>query len=364
MKSPFAILLAVVVLVGIGIGVAAIVFIGPITQNDDDGTIPLAAENELPTPSSRTAPVRSQQSEGEVNQSESVVVSTVISSEKVDDDDGANFEELGDNGEVQGFTIEISGSDAEDDQRGFSEGGAPDFQAIQDAIEANPEIQELFQKAQSGNISEEEQVRLNELMEEIFAEYGGEAAGGPGRGFGTPPIQGTISAISGSVLTIEHADDSGLSTDVQVTEETNITVMSLLSASDLVEGVDVVGTVRRGEGGRIFIVDLTVQQDTGRGGGSRGFLGGGLGTGDNPANLSTISGTISDSDGVTVSVETTQGTLRLTANEDSNIIFPAPGFISDITEGMAAIAFGGNQDSEPIQPNNLIVGARSLLQSN
>ena len=249
--------------------------------------------------------------------------------------------------------------------------GGPNFQAIQEAIESNPEIQELMQKAQSGNMSQEDQARLRELMQEALADAGIEAPGSRqgGGGFGAPPIQGTISTISGSTLTIDHNDDSGLSTDIQIAEDTSITVINELTITDLSEGTDVAGTVQRGEGGRIFIVNLTVIPEQ-QGQGWFGAPFGGVPQGANNAtNLSNINGTIAEINDQQISVETTQGTLRLTANEDSNIISATSGTLSDITQGMTAIAFGGNQPvipaqaGTPIQPSNLIAGPESLLQS-
>ena len=375
MKSPFAILLAVVVVAGIGIGVLAIVFFGATEQGSDEDAIPIASERDLPTPSVRTVSER-QAPADEETQSEVVVVSTSVSTETFVADEAADIEGIAeeDGGE---FVVEVEAAEqaAPGGQRGFGAfggggqgggAGGPNFQAIQEAIESNPEIQELMQKVQSGSMSQEDQARLRDLMQEALAEAGIEAPGrGQGGGFGAPPIQGTISAINGSTITIEHADDTGLSTEVQIGGSTNITVISELEPSDLSEGANVAGSVQRGEGGRIFIVNLTVlpeQQDQAQGG-FRGLFGGGFAPGSGDAsNLSNISGTVSNIDGQTVSVETTQGTLRLTANEDSNIISTSQGTLNDIAEGMATIAFGGNPDETPIQPTNLIVGPETLLQ--
>ena len=366
MKSPFAILLVTVVLIGIVIAAAAIFFLGP-TDRDDNETIPIASESELPTPSTRNAPAQSQ-SDGDATRSEVVIVSTsVITEESSPDELPPEVQERIESGEgVVVITAEAGGQGG---QRGFGGGpgggaGGPNFQAIQEAMESNPEIQELLQKAQSGNMSQEDQTRLRELMEEALADAGIEAPGdGQGRGFGTPPTQGIISAISGSTITIDHNDDSGLSTDVEITDDTNIDIISLLTPADLSEGDNVAGTVQRGEGGRIFIINLTVipeQQGQGRGGGFRGLFAGALGpdtvTNNDATNISNINGTIAEINDQQISVETTQGTLRLTANEDSNIISTSPGSLSDITQGMTAIAFGGNP------PNNLIVGPETLLR--
>lgn len=360
MKSPFAILLVIVVLIGIVIAAAAIFFFGP-TDRDDNETIPIASESELPTPSTRNAPAQPQ-SDSDATQSEVVIVSTsVITEESSTDELPPEVQERIESGEgVVVINAEAS------NRRGFEGGpgggaGGPNFQAIQEAMESNPEIQELFQKAQSGNMSQEDQTRLRELMQEALADAGIEAPGdGQGRGFGTPPTQGIISAISGSTATIDHNDDSGLSTDIEITDNTNISVISQLTPADLTEGTNVAGTVQRGEGGRIFIVNLAVvpEQPSTAQRFRRGFLAplGLFGTNNDATNLSNIEGTITEINGQQISVETTQGTLRMTTNDDSRIISTNPGTIADITEGMAAIAFGGSP------PNNLVIGPEFILQ--
>ncbi len=368
MKSPFVILLAIVVLVGICIGVATIILIGPTNQDDDADTISIASESDLPTPSTRNEAVQTQVGTTE-RQPAVVVVSTSVTTEESSSDELApKIQERIESGEaVVVITAEASG-------RGGFRGGGPGFgggddnpnvQAIQEAIQSNPEIQELFQKVQTGNISQADQERLREL---ILAEAGIEAPGaGQGGGFGTPPIQGIISTIDGSTLIIDHADDSGLSTDAQITDNTNITVINELTPADLTEGANVAGTVQRGEGGRIFIVNLTIlpeQQEQGFGSGFRGLFGGAFGAGGDATSLSNINGTISEINDQTISVETTQGTLRLTADDESTIVSTSSGTVGDIMEGMAVIAFGGSQDNTPIQPRNLIVGPDALLQVN
>ncbi|MYA59112.1 MAG: hypothetical protein F4X40_00945 [Chloroflexi bacterium] len=210
-------------------------------------------------------------------------------------------------------------------------------------------------------MSQADQARLRELMQEALADAGIEVpTGRQGGGFGTPPITGTISAISGSTVTIEHDDDSGLSTDVEVSDSTNITIIKELTPTDLSAGDNVAGAVQRGEGGRIFIINLAVVpeqqgQSGGFGGGFRGFFGT-FGENNDATNLSNINGTIAEINDQTISVETDQGTLRLATNDESTITSSDSGTLADIAEGMAAIAFGGNPT------NSLIVGPESLLQ--
>ena len=372
MKNPFVILLAAAVVVGVGIGVVAVILLGASSEDSStDEALPIASEADFPTPSSRNARER-QPSEDDRAEPQVVVVSTSVSKETFDADEVVDVEGLVEQDGAQVVvTVEVSGEGGPGGQRGFGgdgPGGAggPDFEAIQEAMESNPEIQALIEKAQSGNMSQEDQARLRQLMQEALAEAGIEAPGGgfavdSGRGFGAPPIQGKISAIDGSNITIEHSDDSGLSTDAQIDDDTNITLIRELAPSDLTEGANVAGSVQRGEGGRIYIVNLTVIPEQ-QARGFRGLFAGPGSTDTDATNLSNINGTIAKVDGQTVSVETTQGTLRLTANEDSNILSTSQGTLDDISEGMSAIAFGGNPDDAPIQPNNLIVGPDTLLQ--
>ncbi len=357
MKSPFAILLAVVVLFGIIIGAAAIFFLAP-TGEEDEETISFAAESDLPTPTTRNAPVPPQ-SVGDATQADVVIVSTsVVTEEGSTAELPQEIQERIERGEgVVVITAEAGGGGGFGGGRAGGGAGGPNFEALQEAMESNPEIQELMQRAQSGEMSQADQARLRDLMQEVLSETGIEVPGGrQGGGFGTPPITGTISAISGSIVTIEHDDDSGLSTDVEVSDGTNITVIKELTPADLSAGDTVAGTVQRGEGGRIFIISLAVvPEQQGQGGGFRGFFGA-FGENNDATNLSNINGTIAEINDQTISVETDQGTLRLTTNDESTIISSDTGTLADIAEGMAAIAFGG----DPL--NNLVVGPEDLLQ--
>ena len=76
MKSPFAIVLAIVVLIGIVIAAAAIFFLAPAGESEKVA-IGFAAEGELPTPTTRNVPAQ-QQTDGEATPAEVVVVSTSV----------------------------------------------------------------------------------------------------------------------------------------------------------------------------------------------------------------------------------------------------------------------------------------------
>ena len=350
MKSPFAILLAVVVLVGIIIGVAAIFLLSPTDQ--DDETIPVASQSELPTPSTRTAPERSR---AESNERTSEAPETPTDESTGLDTDNESIE-------TESVEIELVVREAPDQGRqgGFAAGGGPsggNFQAIEEAIESNPEIAALIQKAQTGNISQAEQARLRELMEEALADAGIEIPGvGQGGGFGTPPTQGTITYIFGSTITIQDLEDTENTTDVEISEDTNITIINALEVSELTTGTNVNGVVRRGEGGNIFVVSLDVApQNPGGGFGFGGFGGAG---GDNT--VSAIQGTIAEVNDDMVHVETTQGTLRLTANDESVIVSTITGTLADLSEGMGVVAIGPLEDGA-IQARTIIAGSQEFI---
>ena len=352
MKSPFAILLAVVVLVGIIIGVAAIFLLSPTDQDDEE--IPVASSSELPTPSTRSGPERPRAESNEPTAEAPEILTDespdldaedeTIETETDEPEDTTNEEP------AQGGRGQFGGGDA-----GGPGGG--NFQAIQEAIESNPEIAALIQKAQTGNISQAEQARLRELMEEALADAGIEIpGGGQGGGFGTPPTQGTITYIFGSTITVQDLEDTENTTDVEISEDTNITIINSLDVSELTTGTNVNGVVRRGEGGKIFIVSLDVApQNPGGGFGFGGFGGAG---GDNT--VSAIQGTIAEVNDDMVHVETTQGTLRLTANDESVIVSTITGTLADLSEGMGVVAIGPLEDGA-IQARTIIAGSQEFI---
>ena len=196
------------------------------------------------------------------------------------------------------------------------------------------------------------------LMQELFAEAGFEArpSAGYGGGFGTPPTQGTITYIFGSTITIQDLEDTENTTDVEISEDTNITIINALEVSELTTGTNVNGVVRRGEGGKIFIVSLDVApQNPAAGFGFGGFGGAG---GDNT--VSAIQGTIAEVNDDMVHVETTQGTLRLTANDESVIVSTTTGTLTDLTEGMGVVAIGPLEDGA-IQARTIIAGSQEFI---
>ena len=130
MKNPFTILLAIVVLIGIVIGAAAIFFLGPTDQNENE-SISVASESELPTPSTRNTPAQPQ-SDGDATESEVVIVSTSVTTKESSTDElSPEIQERIESGEgVVVITAEASS------RRGF--GGGPGPAAEQEPPTSKP----------------------------------------------------------------------------------------------------------------------------------------------------------------------------------------------------------------------------------
>ena len=372
MKSPFAILLVVVALVGVGIGIAAIVFLAPSEPDGDDDAIPVAQESELPTPSIRTELSNSSPAV-ESTPVEQIAVSSSVDVQEISPEEAAELEERIANDEIEGMVVTTVEVAREGGRGGFGGGGfaagggaggpgGGNFAAIQEVMESNPEIAELIQKAQTGEMSQEDQQRLRELMQEALADAGFAPPEGAGRGDDLQPVQGTISEVSSTKITLQPSDEDDPAVEVAIDERTSITIFDELATADLSEGQTVAGTVQRGDGGKINIVSLSVVPDVPgggfgfRGGGGANFLGGG------DTSISNIQGRVSTVEDAMVHVETEQGTLRLTVNDDSVIVSTSTGSVSDLEEGMSAIAIGVEQEGV-IQARNIVVGPESLIGS-
>ena len=368
MKSPFAILLAIVALLGVGIGVVAIIVLGP-EESDTDEAIQVASETELPTPTTRTRPTEPQ-SEVLETTSDSEVETNAVVIQQVSSDELNELKERVESGEAQIVTtIEATNEESSGTSgavfafrgAGAAGGGGPgggNFTAIQEAIEGNPEIAALIEKAQSGSVSQADQARLRELMQEVLSEAGVGAPGGGGIGF--QPVQGKITSIAGSAFKVEHSDESGITADVQVSDDTSITLISELTQDDLAEGDAVSGIVQRGEGGKINILALSVVPDVPRGGfGLRGLPGAAAFGGGN-TNVSSVEGSVSAIEDGMVHLETDQGTLRLTVTDDTAITSTVAGTISDLTEGTSVIVIGP-EETGAIQARNVVAGPEALL---
>ena len=372
MTKSSMILLGVAILAGVAAGIVAIMLFANDSSNLT--TIPLAEESSLPTPTSRDS-----------------AVGVVVDSEGADDN--APSARRGAGGSQARQTIRTvrqstgaatggnaAGQGARAIRRatgpgpggggaegGPGAGGPEDFEAIQRAMEENPELRDLMAKAQTGDISQEEMTRIQELMSEIFEESGfGDLLGGG------PPPNGSIVAVDGSEITLQPPDEFEPEIYLTVGEETEIQIISLLSVDDLAVGDSINAVAQRGEDGvnraiSITFVDQEQADGFGFGGGQGAELFGG------PAGISSLDGEIVSIEGDEVSIETDRGTLRVVVDDETLISSTWIGTVADLSEDMVAIAFGdasspdevdGDEvsSSDSITPRTIIAGPPELLE--
>lgn len=374
MTKSSMILLGVAILAGVAAGVVAIMLFA--NDSSNLSTIPLAEESSLPTPTSRES-----------------AAGVVVDSEGVDDN--ATSARRGAGGSQARQTIRTvrqstgaatggnaTGQGARAIRRatgpgpggggaegGPGAGGPEDFEAIQRAMEENPELRDLMAKAQTGDISQEEMTRIQELMSEIFEEsgFGDLLSGGP-------PPNGSIVAVDGSEITLQPPDEFESEIYLTVGEETEIQIISLLSVDDLAAGDSINAVAQRGEDGvnRAISITFVDQEQTGGfgfGDGQGAELFGG------PAGISSLDGEIVSIEGDEVSIETDRGTLRVVVDDETLISSTRIGTVADLSEDMVAIAFGdasspdeidGDGDevssSDSITPRTIIAGPPELLE--
>ena len=141
-----------------------------------------------------------------------------------------------------------------------------------------PSLDQIRQRIQSGEITQEE---LAELREQ-FQGQGGAAGGGGGfaggggafggRGFGGGGgLVGTIEKIEGNVLTVNTQQGPLLAT---IGADSTIRMFSEGTLADLLTGTRVTVTGQRGEDGTVQATLVLITPE-----GAEGFFGGGLGDG-------------------------------------------------------------------------------------
>lgn len=376
MTKSSMILLGVAILAGVAAGVVAIMLFA--NDSSNLSTIPLAEESSLPTPTSRDSAAEVVvDSEGAGDDAPSArraaggsqarqTIRTVRQSTGAAT--GGNTAGQGARAIRRATGPGPGGGGAEG---GPGAGGPEDFEAIQRAIEENPELRDLMAKAQTGDISQEEMTRIQELMSEIFEESGfGDLLGGG------PPPNGSIVAVDGSEITLQPPDEFESEIYLTVGEETEIQIISLLSVDDLAVGDSINAVAQRGEDGVNRAISITfVDQDQADGFGFGGGGGQGAGLFGGPAGISSLDGEVVSIEDDEVSIETDRGTLRVVVDDETLISSTRIGTVADLSEDMVAIAFGdasssdevdGDGDevssSDSITPRTIIAGPPELLE--
>ena len=243
-------------------------------------------------------------------------------------------------------------------------GGSNDEQAPM----TEEEIQDLRQRLQSGELSEEEARQAFQRLRSQF----GDGPGGPGGS----QVAGSIESLEESSLTV--ATDLA-SVSVNVGTDAVIRVTSVLEPTALADDTQVMVVSERLEGKTLArVITIIPEGQTGFRGGGLGRLGGGQGTpgggqggfganqaapgggqggfGGNRSLFGTVTG-VSDT-GFTL--ETQQGPLPIAIDEDSVILETREGAFTDLEIGMQVRIAGPAAENGTIEARSVIVTPEGL----
>ena len=219
------------------------------------------------------------------------------------------------------------------------------------------ELQQLRQRLQSGELSAEER---QEAIQRLRAQFGGgQGGGGFGGGGGTQAI-GSIESISGNTLAV----NTELATiSATVGENANIRITSVLESSALTDGTQVMVVSERIDGSTLARVITVVPEGQGgfgfgRGGGQGGF-GGGAGQAGAGGALPLFGAIESMGDGG-FTLETQQGPLPITMNDETVIIKTVQGTVADLEPGMQVRVAGPANDEGTIEARTVVVTPEGL----
>ena len=223
-----------------------------------------------------------------------------------------------------------------------------DENAAADAPPVTPEeLQELRTRLQSGELSEEE---AQELLERLRSQLGGDQ-GGPGRGgfgpggFAGSQVQGVIESIDGNTLVVSTELAAVTAT---LGENTITSITSILGPSALAEDTQVMVVSERVDGGnlaRTITILPEEQGGFGRGAGGFGGLGGGQAGQGSPGSTELggtrpLTGSVTAATANRFTLETPQGPLPISVDEETVIIETRQGTAADLEAGMRVTVVG------------------------
>ena len=215
------------------------------------------------------------------------------------------------------------------------------------------EIQQLRQRLQSGELSEEE---ARQAFQRLRAQFGD----GPG-GAGGTQVAGSIESVEESTFTVAT---ELASVSVSVGADTSIRVTSVLEPTALTDDAQVMVVSERLEGSTLARAITIIPEDQARFRGGQGGFGGaqgGLrgnqgGTG-GPAGLFGAVTSVTDS-GFTL--ETQQGPLPIAMNEESIILETRQGAFVDLEVGMQVRVTGPADENGSIDARSVTVTPQGL----
>ena len=237
------------------------------------------------------------------------------------------------------------------------------------------EIQELRQRLQSGQLTEEEARQAFQRLRSQF----GDGPGGPGGS----QVVGSIESIGESSLTV--ATDLA-SVSVNVGTDTIFRITSVLEPTDLTDDSRVMVVSERQEGKTLArAITIIPEGQTGFRGGGLGRLGGGQGApgggqGGFGANQAApgggqgafgggqggfagrggLLGTVTDASDTGFTLETQQGPLPIVIDDDSVILETREGAFTDLEVGMQVRVAGSAAENGAIEARSLIVTPEGL----
>ena len=240
------------------------------------------------------------------------------------------------------------------------EASEEDERVTADAPPMTPEeLQELRERFQRGELSEEEAQEVFQRLREQFG--GGQGGPGPGEfgpgGLGGSQTAGTIESVDGNTMTVA----TELSTiTANLEDDTTINITSLLEPSALADDKQVMVISERVEGSnlaRTITVLPEGQGVFGRGAGGFGGLGrgqAGLGGQGAPGGLELgaarpLVGTVTGSEAGGFTLETQQGPLPISVDDETLIIATSQGTIADLQAGMRITVIGETDENGTIE---------------
>ena len=233
-------------------------------------------------------------------------------------------------------------------------------QASQDANGADEdepmnqaELQQLRQRLQSGELSEEEAQQAVQRLRQQFGD-------GPDRSGGSQ-VSGSIESVEESTFTVAT---ELASVSVSVGADTIIRVTSVLEPAALTNGSQVMVVSERLEGSTLARAITIIPEDQarfrgGQGGfgGAQGGLRGNQGGAGGPAGIFGAVMSVTDS-GFTL--ETQQGPLPIVMNEESIILETRQGAFVDLEVGMQVRVTGPEDENGSIDARSVTVTPQGL----
>ena len=212
------------------------------------------------------------------------------------------------------------------------------------------EIQELRERLGRGELSEEEAQEVFLRLREQFG--GGQGGIGPG-GFEGSQAAGTIENIDGNTITVATELTTVTAT---LGENTNVSITSFLEPVALTDNAQVIVISERVEGSNLARSITVVPEGQGGFGGVRGGFGGGPGGlgggqggfGGGPGGHGGVEGggarpligAVMDKQDGGFTLETQQGPLPISTDDDTVIIETRQGTVADLETGMRVTVIG------------------------